>query len=347
MAGPPHVATVGTRRPLEIRLALLRRVHWGAVAAAAVALWMVPALTRSYFTGLMGRFLVFGLAAMSLDLIWGYTGQLSLGHAAFFGLGAYTSGLILAKTSWPALGPLALVLGVAVPAALGFVMASTLFYGKVVGAYFAIITLLVSLILEQLAISMLWLTGGINGLYGMKPLTLGPLSIDTLNESYYLIVICCVLAYALARLLVESPLGKAMDAIRVNEKRTASLGYSTAAVKTIVFTIGAALAGLAGVLYVPLEAFVYPSQLGVGFSTWIIVWLAIGGRRSLVGAFVGAFVINYGQSLLSDRFQQYWVLATGIFLLVVVLIQPDGLLGIVRYLKDRILWLAGRRTSRA
>jgi urea transport system permease protein len=347
MAGQSHAATVRGHRPIELRLTFLRRAHWAVVAAAAVALWVVPLLTGRYFTGLMGRFLVYGLAAMSLDLIWGYTGQLSLGHAAFFGLGAYASGLILAKTSWPALGPLALVLGIAIPAALGFVMASTLFYGKVVGAYFAIITLLVSLILEQLAISMLWLTGGINGLYGMKPLALGPLTLDSLNEAFYFIVICSVLAYVLARLLVESPFGKAMDAIRVNERRAASLGYSTAAIRTIVFTLGAALAGLAGVLYVPLEAFVYPSQLGVGFSTWIIVWLAIGGRRSLVGAFVGAFVINYGQSLLSGKFQQYWVLATGIFLLVVVLIQPDGLLGIVRDLKDRLIRLIPKRASRA
>lgn len=346
MAGRSEAATVGAR-PLELRLASLRRAHWAVVALAGLALWLVPLLTGRYFTGLMGRFLVYGLAAMSLDLLWGYTGQLSLGHAAFFGLGAYTSGLILAKATWPALGPLALVLGIAVPAALGFVMASTLFYGRVVGAYFAIITLLVSLIFEQLGISMLWLTGGINGLYGMEPLALGPLVLDTLNEEYYFIVICTVVAYVVARLLVMSPFGKAMDAIRVNERRTASLGYSTAAIRTVVFTVAAALAGLAGVLYVPLEDFVYPSQLGVGFSTWIIVWLAIGGRRSLVGAFVGALVINYGQSLISGRFQQYWVLATGIFLLVVVLIQPDGLLGIVRDLRDRLARLAGRRLSRA
>ncbi len=345
MAGRGEAAAVRAARRVGVSISLLRWAHWGAVVLAAVALWVVPLFARSYFIGLLGRFLVFGLAAMSLDLVWGYTGQLSLGHAAFFGLGAYTSGLILAQTSWPFLGPLALVLGILIPAALGFVMAGTLFYGKVVGAYFAIITLLVSLILEQLAISMLWLTGGINGLYGMKPLAFGPLSVDTLNEAYYFIVIVSVIAYVLARLLVESPLGKAMDAVRVNEKRTASLGYSTAAVRTVVFTLAAALAGLAGVLYVPLEAFVYPSQLGVGFSTWIIVWLAIGGRRSLVGAFLGAFIINYGQSLLSERLGRYWVLATGVFLLIVVLVQPDGLLGIIRDVKDRLMRVV--RGSRA
>ncbi len=337
MARPHGAATVEAPATLDVRrVGITRWGYWGAVAAVAVVLWLVPLFAGEYFIGLLGRFLIFGLVAMSLDLVWGYTGQLSLGHAAFFGLGAYTAGLILAKTSWPALGPLALVLGILVPTALGLIMAATLFYGRVVGAYFAIITLLVSLILEQLAVSMLWLTGGINGLYGMETLTLGPVAFDTLNKSYYLIVVVVVVAYVLSRLLVDSPLGKAMDAVRVNEKRTASLGYSTAAVRTIAFTIGAAIAGLAGVLYVPLEEFVYPSQLGVAFSTLIIVWLAIGGRRSLVGGFIGAFVINYGQTLLSERFQQYWVLATGIFLLLVVLIQPDGLLGMIRDVKDRL-----------
>jgi urea ABC transporter permease protein UrtC len=304
-------------------------LHWVVVAVAAVLLWMVPATTGDFFTGQLGRFLVFGLAALGLDLIWGYTGQLSLGHASFFGVGAYAAGLVLVKTEWPALGLIALAAGILLPAFLAFVMGRVLFYGNVVGAYFAIVTLLVSLILEQTAISTIQLTGGINGLYGMKPLTFGPLAVDDLFKSYYFIVICCVLAYVFCRILVTSPLGGAMAGVRTNERRVASLGYSTAAIRTLVFTIGGALAGLAGVLYVPLEAFVYPSQLGVAFSTSIIVWLAIGGRRSLVGAFIGAFIVNYGQSTLSDRYQEYWVLATGVFLVLVVLTQPRGLVGTI------------------
>jgi urea transport system permease protein len=340
-------ATQVRARRLQIGAGARRWSRWLVIVAVAIALWLVPATTSEYFTGLMGRFLIYGLAAMSLDLVWGYTGQLSLGHAAFFGLGAYASGLVLARTEWEPLGLIAVVLGVGVPALLGFLMSSTLFYGRVTGAYFAIITLLVSLILERVAISMIGLTGGINGLYGMEPLTLGPFAIDSLFKSYYFIVICCMLAYIGSRFIVSSPFGRTMDAIRINEKRTASLGYSTAAVRTIVFTLGAALAGLAGVLYVPLEAFVYPTQLGVAFSTSIIVWLAIGGRRSLVGAFIGAFIINYGQSLLSDRFQRYWVLATGIFLVLVVLTQPDGLVGIARWMKGRAARLWNWRAVRA
>jgi urea transport system permease protein len=322
-------------------------LHWVGVAVVAVLLWIVPATTSEFFTGQLGRFLVFGLAALGLDLIWGYMGQLSLGHAAFFGVGAYAAGLILAKTEWPALGLVAIAAGILLPAFVAFVMGRVLFYGNVVGAYFAIVTLLVSLILEQTAISTIHLTGGINGLYGMKPLTLGPFAVDDLFTAYYFIVICCVLSYILCRILVLSPLGRAMDGVRTNERRVASLGYSTVAIRTLVFTIGGALAGLAGVLYVPLEAFVYPTQLGVAFSTSIIVWLAIGGRRSLVGAFIGAFIINYGQSTLADRYQEYWVLATGVFLVVVVLTQPRGLLGAIEAAARFVRRLVQGRASHA
>lgn len=324
----PDVA-LGAKGKPGVRRLSGGRLHWAGVAVVAILLWMVPATTNDFFTGQLGRFLVFGLAALGLDLIWGYTGQLSLGHAAFFGLGAYAFGLILAKTDGPALGLLAVAAGILLPAFLAFVMGRVLFYGNVVGAYFAIVTLLVSLILEQTAISAIHLTGGINGLFGMKPLTLGPFEIHGLFQSYYFIVACCVLAYVLCRILVVSPFGRAMDGVRTNERRVASLGYSTALIRTVVFTIGGAIAGLAGVLYVPLEAFVYPTQLGVAFSTSIIVWLAIGGRRSLVGAFIGAFIISYGQSTLADRYQEYWVLATGVFLVIIVLIQPRGIVGAI------------------
>jgi ABC-type branched-subunit amino acid transport system permease subunit len=305
-------------------------VHWVVAAAVAVALWVVPLFASRFVTGQVARILVFGIAALGLDLIWGYTGQLRLGHAAFFGLGAYATGLVLVHLgNVPAAGLLAIVAGVAVPTTLAYLMARTLIHGNVTGAYFAIITLLVSLILEQLATTLIGITGGINGLYGMAPIRIGPWELWGLLPSYYTIVVCALVAYAIARRLVRSPIGRAMEGVRTNEQRTASLGYPTSSVRTIAFVVGAAITGLAGMLYVPLEQFVYPTQLGVLLSTSIIVWVAIGGRRSLVGPFIGAFVVSYGQSLLSDRLQQYWVLATGVFLVVVVLTQPRGLVGLV------------------
>jgi ABC-type branched-subunit amino acid transport system permease subunit len=301
-----------------------------------VCLWLVPLFASRFFTGQMGRILVFGLAALGLDLIWGYSGQLSLGQAAFFGLGAYGTGLVLVHFDGPMSGLLAVAVGIAAPTALAYLMGRVLFNGNVVGVYFAIITLLVALILEQVANTWIGFTGGINGLYGMAPLSIGPLEIWGRLTTYYTIVVCSILAYVGTRLFVRSPMGRAIEGVRTNERRTASLGYATASVRTLVFTIGCAITGLAGVLYVPLEAFVYPTQLGVIFSTSIIVWVAVGGRRSLVGPFIGAFIVTYGQSLLSSRLQEYWVLATGIFLIVVVMTQPRGLIGIADGLRRRI-----------
>lgn len=317
------------------------RTHWAVVALLAVGLWLLPLVASRFVTGQIGRILVFGIAALGLDLIWGYTGQLSLGHAAFFGLGAYGTGLMLVHVGGDGVAGIAAIsVGLAAPLLLAYVMARTLFHARVTGAYFAIITLLVSLILEQLATTLIQLTGGINGLYGMAPIRIGPWELWGLLPSYYTIVVCAVATYVFARWLVRSPLGRAMEGVRTNERRTASLGYPTATVRTLSFVAGCGITGLAGVLYVPLEQFVYPTQLGILLSTSIIVWLAIGGRRSLLGAFLGAFVVTYGQSLLSDRLQQYWVLATGVFLILVVLTQPRGLVGLVesvvcRYGRER------------
>lgn len=313
---------------------LIRR--WLPVVAIAIVLWLVPVVAPRYLVGILGRVLVFGLAALGLDLIWGYAGQLSLGHATFFGLGAYGAALVLRAGDGPAAGLLAVAVGLLAPVVLAYVMARVLFRGGVVGAYFAIITLLVSLIFEQLANTLIDFTGGLNGLYGMAPLRIGPVEIAGLFPSYYAIVVCSLAGYLLARALVGSPFGRTLDGLRTNERRTSALGYPTAKIRTAVFVIGAAYAGLAGVLYVPLQAFVYPAQLGIMFSTSILVWVVVGGRRSLVGPFLGAFVVTYGQSLLSDRFEQYWLFAVGVFLVVIVATQPRGLIGIADGLRRRL-----------
>lgn len=319
-----------------------RVVDVAGIAGAGLVLWLIPLFASRFFTGQMGRILVFGLAALGLDLIWGYGGQLSLGHAAFFGLGAYGTGLVLVHVDGAFAGILAIVVGLAAPTLLAYLMGRVLFRGNVVGVYFTIITLLVSLIFEQVASTWIDVTGGINGLYGMPPITLGSVEIWGLLPTYYTTVVCVLVVYVASRRLVRSPMGRAMEGIRTNEQRTASLGYPTASVRTFVFTVGCAITGLAGVLYVPLEAFVYPTQLGVAFSTSIIVWVAIGGRRSLIGPFIGAFIITYGRSVLSDRFEEYWVLAAGVFLIVVVMTQPRGLVGIADGLRRRLAGRDGR-----
>jgi urea transport system permease protein len=295
----------------------------------AVALAVVPSISGDHLTALLGRILVFGLLAMSLDLVWGYAGQLSLGHAAFFGLGAYATGLVLVRGEGVAVTYAAIAVGILVPALAGLVLASLLFQGRVSGVYFAIVTLLVSLLLEQLAITWVGFTGGINGLFGMAPVDLGLVTIRSLDSAYYLIVIVVVAAFAATWWLTRTSFGRTLRAIRSNEHRAHSLGYPVITIKTVTFTISCALAGLAGVLYVPLERFVYPTQMGLVASTAVIVWVVIGGRATLVGPFLGAFAVEYLASVLSGQLQAYWTLAIGIFLVVVVLAFPGGIVGVL------------------
>jgi urea transport system permease protein len=341
----PEVAAARTEAPR-------RRRRWRPSArtvvflVVALLLAAVPSISGDHFTALVGRFLVLGLLAMSLDLLWGYAGQLSLGQAAFFGLGAYSTGLVLVRDSGVLVSYGAMALGVLIPAAAGLALGYLLFRGRVGGVYFAIVTLLVSLLLEQLAVTWTGFTGGINGLFGMAPLELGPVTIRSLHSAYYFVTVVVLAAFLVTRWLTRTSFGLALSAIRSNEHRATSLGYSVVAVKTTVFTVSCALAGLAGMLYVPLERFVYPTQLGLVASTAVIVWVVIGGRGTLVGPFIGAFTIEYLASALSGRLHAYWTLAIGIFLVVVVLARPGGLLRLITGASDRVGAVFAARRSR-
>jgi urea transport system permease protein len=306
-----------------------RLVGTAAFGLVVLALAVVPSVTGQHLTALIGRFLIFALLAVSLDLLWGYAGQLSLGHAAFFGLGAYAAGLVLVGGGGVARSALAIGLAVTVPAAAALVMGYLLFRGGVGGVYFAIVTLLVSLLLEQLAITWSGFTGGINGLFGMAPVDLGVVTIGSLRSAYYLILFVTVGAFLASRWLTRTPFGRALTAIRSHEHRAHSLGLSVVTLKTVVFTVSCGLAGLAGFLYVPLERFVYPTQLGLVASTSVVVWVVIGGRGTLVGPVLGAVVVEYLASALSGRLQGYWMLVIGLFLVAVVMLRPGGLYSVL------------------
>lgn len=314
-----------------------RLVSGAGFALVVLTLAVLPAVTGQHLTGLVGRFLVFALVAVSLDLLWGYAGQLSLGHAAFFGLGAYAASLVLMGGGGPGRSAAAIALAVLVPAGAALVMGYLLFSGGVGGVYFAIVTLLVSLLLEQLAITWSGFTGGINGLFGMAPLDLGVLTISSLTSAYYLVLVVVAAAFLATRWLTRTPFGRALTAIRSHEHRAHSLGLSVVTIKTAVFTISCGLAGLAGLLYVPLERFVYPTQLGLIASTSVVVWVVIGGRGTLVGPVIGAVVVEYLASALSGALQGYWTLVIGIFLVVVVVLRPGGLHSLLT-----AAWASGR-----
>lgn len=303
----------------------------GALAAALAALWLVPLVLDTRSVSLMSRYLLFGIAALGLDLMWGKAGLLSFGHAAVFGLGAYASGLLLAKTDWAAQQPLlVIVVGIAISALFGLVAGVVLFYGRVKGVYFGIVTLLATLLLEQLATTWTGVTGGSNGLLVPTGLTLGPLQMVEPSETYRAMLLISASTFLATRWFSRTPFGQAVQASRMNDTRAEALGYDVAMLRAMTMAIAGGLGGLAGALYAPIEGFVYPAQLGLAMSTGFIVWVAIGGRGTLVGAFVGAVLVNAVQSQLSSRVQEYWPLIIGVILLVVIMFQPAGIVGALR-----------------
>jgi urea transport system permease protein len=311
-------------------------------SAVLLFLLVFPAIASDYEVGLLGKFLVFGIFALSLDLIWGFSGVVNFGHAIFFGAGAYAMGILLKALPFAGATYVAALGGVLFPALLALGMGYLLFYGRVSGVFFGVVTLALTGAAHSIIIVNGGLTGGMNGLYGYPTPTLGipglwEVSWYEANVSYYTAVAGSVGCLALSRWLVKSDFGRAIGAIRENEDRAAFLGYDVPQVKLIIFTIACAMAGLSGVLYVPI-GFISPDLIGITMSASVLVWVAVGGRGTLIGAFIGALLVNYLQTLLSDAFVVLWLLLVGLFFILVVLFWPGGIVGLARHewLKARL-----------
>ncbi len=305
-----------------------------------------------------GKFLAFAILALGLDLIWGYTGILSLGHGVFFGIGAYCIGMHLMLTIgtesvygstlpdfmvWNQVKELpffwkpfysfpAAVLGaIFVPVLCALIFGFLAFRSRIKGVYFAIIT-------QAVALSA-WLVfnrnetnlGGTNGLTDFKQILGFRLSEPgTQRFLYVLTVLALGGAYFLCRWIIESRTGKVLVAIRDSEQRVLFSGYSPATYKLFVFVVSAGLAGLAGMLYAPQVGIITPAQIGVLPSLEMVIWVAVGGRGTLIGAIIGAVGVNFARSLLTNYFPELWPFFLGGLFIAVVLIFPDGLVGLMR-----------------
>ena len=310
-----------------------------------------------------GKFLAFAILALGLDLIWGYCGVLSMGQGVFFGFGAYCMGMYLTLQIgtesvygselpdfmvWTQVKELPLFwypfksfLGGLLGAILVPVLFATLFgflafRSRIKGVYFAIIT-------QALAFAA-WLVfnrnetrlGGTNGLTDFKQLLGYRLSDPSTQRGLYLItVIALIAAYLLCRWIVASRAGKVLIAIRDSESRVTFSGYTPWMFKLFVFVVAAGLAGLAGMLYVPQVGIITPAQIGVLPSLEVVIWVAVGGRGTLIGAILGAVAVNYGRSVLTNYFPEAWPFILGGLFVVVVTMFPDGLVGMLRNLTDR------------
>ncbi len=322
-----------------------------------------------FYLNLFGKFLAYAILALGIDLIWGYTGILSLGQGVFFGLGAYVMGmhlmLAIGKQSvyqstlpdfmvWNQVKALPLFwkpfysFGVTlagiflVPALFALVFGFLAFRSRIRGVYFAIITQALALVIWLLFNRNELNLGGTNGLTDFKTvLGFDLLSPSTQRGLYITTVLCLIGSYLLCRWITKSRLGKVLTATRDNEHRVRFSGYSPANYKLFVFVVSAALAGLAGALYVPQVGIITPSQIGVIPSIEMVIWVAVGGRGTLVGAVVGAIGVNWARSFLTTHYPDLWLIFLGSLFVGVVLFIPDGIMGSLRHLRLR------RRTTAA
>ena len=280
-----------------------------------IALAVTPLFVGQYWTGQLTTYLVYGLLAISLSLVWGYGGILCFGQAMFFGIGGYimavfTKGMIYPDLTSSYLGLLAAMAGAAMFAlALGYF----LFAGRgISGAYLAIITLAIALVLERL-MNNWYALGGYNGLLNVPPLKL-----IAFGMSYEI--------WDRVSFLVKAPYGLLLTATRTHPDRLSSLGYSVLNLRLSVFSLSAAIAGLAGALFVTLDGFVSPTLIGFTLSTEALIWVAIGGKERLLAAFLGAIFTRTAESWLSEIFGDYWILILGVVFMISVVLLPRGLL---------------------
>ena len=320
----------------------------------------------TYFVSLFGKYVCYGLLALSIDLIWGYVGILSLGHGAFFALGGYAMGMYLMRqigTRGVYANPIlpdfmvflnyselpvfwygfnsfayAALMVLLVPGLLAFVFGWFAFRSRVTGVYLSIITQAMTYALLLAFFRNNFGFGGNNGLTDFKDI-LG-FNIQSDGTRNALLVISCLmlgLCFLLSRAIVTSKFGMVLVAIRDAESRTRFLGYRVEAYKLFVFTLSACMAGIAGALYVPQVGIINPGEFAPANSIEAVIWVAVGGRGTLTGAVLGAFVVNYAKTFFTSGFlAPYWLFMLGGLFIGTTLLMPRGIIGTYN------AWRAGR-----
>ncbi len=316
---------------------------------------ILPFMLGEFQTALMAKLLLFGILGISLDLVWGFTGILSFAHGVFFTLGGYAMAyylkLNLSSTANTYGGelpdfmvsnglkelpwfiaplrffPVAAIATIAVPAAFAYIIGWFIFRSKVSGVYITIITLAIASALTTFFVSQQAFTGGTNGITDISRLSFFGTDIPLIGL-YYIILGFTTLVLVGSWLLTQSNFGLILRSIKENEQRISYLGYDVASFKIFVWTLSAGIAGLAGGLFVPLNRFISPVYLAVAFGTQVVIWVAIGGRGTLIGPIIAAILLGQAQNY-AERITQDWQLIVGILLLVVVLFVPDGLMSLI------------------
>ncbi len=329
------------------------------IVCGVIFLFVIPRVVSTFQINLLGRFLTYAIVGLGLDLIWGYTGMLSLGQGLFFGLGAYCFGMYLnletagknlpefmglyGVTSLPWLWQpfhspvVALLLAIIVPMVVAGLLGYMIFHSRVQGVYFSIITQALTAIVALLLVGQQQLINGTNGITEMRFIFGNKIGAPSTKIGLYIAtVIVLGIVYLGCRALTRSRFGRILVAVRDDENRVRFMGYDPVVIKTIVFAISAGIAGIAGALFVPQVGIIAPKQIDIIASIEIVIWVAVGGRGTLVGAVLGAILVNSAKSAISSSNPDIWQLIMGALFVGVVILFPMGLVGAYRDLVARI-----------
>ena len=326
------------------------------LALAAVPLLLLNGSVESPMVSFLGKAMSFCMVAIALDLIWGYTGILSLGHGLYFALGGYgmamflklqatqgaitdfmhTGGLTELPYIWKPFQSLALtlLLLVAVPALLSFLIGHFIFKNRVKGVYFSIISQALTWAAYSVFIALSPYTNGNIGITEINSLigkTKGPANQDNLIVLFYAALVILILIYSLATFLVKTKFGKLLIAIRDGENRTYFSGYRVSRFKTVIYVISAGIAAIAGAVFVNFNGSISPSQMTIAFSINMVIWVAIGGRGTIVGAVIGALVVSLCEyNLSSGNMVEYWQYIVGGVFCLAILFFKGGIVGLFK-----------------
>lgn len=351
---------------------LTRGAFSGVMVALLVVCAVAPALNllvpegsvfhlSGYMVGLLGKIMCYAICALAVDLIWGYTGILSLGHGLFFALGGYVMGMYLMRQigrdgnyksdlpdfmvflDWKELPwhwalsdsfIATLLLIVLVPGLVAFVFGYFAFRSRIKGVYFSIITQALTFAALLLFFRNETGMGGNNGFTDFKRILGMPLATEGMRMTLFVITGLTLLAfYVFARWLVNSKFGRVLQAVRDAESRVMFCGYNPLPYKLTIWTISAVMCGVAGALYVPQVGIINPGEMSTAASIEMAVWAAVGGRATLVGPIIGAFIVNGAKSWLTVSFPEYWLYFLGALFIAVTLYMPQGVVGLVKKIK--------------
>jgi urea transport system permease protein len=363
---------VPTGPVLPARAPLMTRKGWTAFLVALIAVCaLAPVLNlvvpegsafhmSDYAVALVGKIMCYAICALAMDLIWGYTGILSLGHGLFFALGGYVMGMYLMRQigrdgnyksdlpdfmvflDWKTLPwhwtfsdsfPATLIMIVAVPGLVAFVFGYFAFRSRIKGVYFSIITQALTYAAMLLFFRNETGFGGNNGFTDFKRIVGITIATPQMRMGLFVLTGVTLLGFfLLARFLVASKFGRVLQAIRDAETRVMFSGYNPIGFKLAIWTISAMMCGVAGALYVPQVGIINPGEMSPANSIEIAIWAAVGGRASLVGPIVGAFIVNGAKSWLTVTAPEFWLYFLGALFIAVTLFLPNGVVGLVRKL---------------